>query len=280
MGFDWIRNPLIVKEFKERFRTRKAPFILAGYLSVIGLIFLGFIYIQSVDQPNAVMDVRFIFIVLSIVQLVLVSAISPTLTASAISGERERQTLNILLTTLLPAKSIIWGKLLTGLAFTLLILVSSMPLYGLMFLYGGVQLSEIIQAFLFQVFNMLLFGTIGLFCSAWLKKTTVSTVVAYVISLVIGAGTALMALFWYRAMEVNGIGSGSLLWQGIPFFLSLNPVFTLVELFVPGAIPRGGHNIIAPWLIYLVVYALVALAFFLWSVYLLHPERKAKQGAR
>ena len=57
------------------------------------------------------------FAVLTILQMALVLFITPSLTAGAISSEREKQTLNILLTTTQSSTQIIIGKLFSSVAF-------------------------------------------------------------------------------------------------------------------------------------------------------------------
>jgi hypothetical protein len=41
----YFRNPVIIKELKERFRTPKTVWILALYLLVMGAVLFGFIYL-------------------------------------------------------------------------------------------------------------------------------------------------------------------------------------------------------------------------------------------
>ena len=89
------------------------------------------------------------FAVLTILQMALVLFITPSLTAGAISSEREKQTLNILLTTTQSSTQIVVGKLLSSVAFLVLMLVAGLPLYSLVFLFGGVSPSQLISIFYF-----------------------------------------------------------------------------------------------------------------------------------
>ena len=73
--------------------------------------------------------------VLSVLQLALIVFITPGLTAGVISSERERQTLNMLLTTTQSSTSIIIGKLVSSVAYLLLLMIASLPLYSIVFLY-------------------------------------------------------------------------------------------------------------------------------------------------
>lgn len=95
-------NPVLNKEIKLRFRSIKGFLGLLFYLIALGAIALGFIYINSMNGSSGYMrpeESRFMFIVLSMMQMGLIIFMTPGLTAGVISGERERQTLNMLLTT-------------------------------------------------------------------------------------------------------------------------------------------------------------------------------------
>ena len=57
------------------------------------------------------------------IELFMVCFIAPAFTTGAISGEKERQTFDLLRTTLLPARRIVIGKLIAALAYIVLLLV-------------------------------------------------------------------------------------------------------------------------------------------------------------
>ena len=75
--------------------------------------------------------------------------ITPGLTAGAISTEREKQTLSILLTTSQSSFQIISGKLLSSIAFLLLLIVAGLPIYSLVFLFGGISPMDFVKVFFF-----------------------------------------------------------------------------------------------------------------------------------
>src|SRR5438093_9090140 len=74
---------------------------------------------------------QFLFLFLVIFQVVLLAFITPALTAGAISGERERQTLDLLFVTPIAPFSIIWGKLLASMSFVALLLIISYAVFCL-----------------------------------------------------------------------------------------------------------------------------------------------------
>src|SRR5690606_29751615 len=112
-------NPVLLKEMRQRFRTYRSPLVLLLYLMVVGGFSLCYIYLRwrsapSFFQPGSSKD---IFMVLSMAQLGLLAFVVPGLTAGVISGERERQTLNVLLTTELSPLGIVVSKMISSCSF-------------------------------------------------------------------------------------------------------------------------------------------------------------------
>jgi ABC-2 type transport system permease protein len=63
----------------------------------------------------------------------------PVRTASAISGEKERQTFDIMMTTSMTGFSIIMGKVLTAMIQSMFYVVAGLPIVALAFVIGGLS---------------------------------------------------------------------------------------------------------------------------------------------
>ena len=131
-------NPVLLKELKVKTRSWKIAFLIAIYNLVLVLITIFSMKISNNGydigyRPQWILT-TYGFIV--VVQFGLIGLIAPALTAGAISGEREKQTLDILLSTTLSHRSIVFGKLWASLSQVILLIFSSIPVFSIIFLYG------------------------------------------------------------------------------------------------------------------------------------------------
>src|SRR5699024_10619735 len=123
---------------------------------------------------------------------------TPGLTAGSISGEREKQTLNIMLTTQQSSTSIILSKLFSSILFLILMLIASLPLYSIVFLYGGVSPQMVLVMFGYQLLTMVTIGSIDIMFSTIMKKTIVATISTYGVMLFLLAGTLILFFIIFR----------------------------------------------------------------------------------
>ncbi|QQE76285.1 ABC transporter permease subunit [Brevibacillus composti] len=271
-------NPIIVKELRERFRSKKAFWTLALFLVIMGGIPLGFLIVNPIKADHLGQS-KDLFIISATIHYAMICFFAPALTAGAISGERERQTLNILLTTQLSPRSIVWSKLFTSLAFTSLLLVASMPLYSMVMLYGSVSPGQLLKLSLFFAVNILFLGTLGLFCSTWIKRTAVSTVIAYGIAFFFVVGTGLI-FYFVGEMLVQLSPDKSLsaeVWSKphMQYLAGTNPIIVLFSILGEGVFVQIGFDF-TPWLFFSSVYLVLSLLLVLWSAYLLAPIRRKR----
>ena len=137
-----------------------------------------------------------IFSLLSVFQLLLVAFIAPAFTAGAISLEREKQTLDLLVTTPMRPGGIVVGKLLAALAFVFLLIVAAIPVSALVLMYGGAGIDDIVRQQIILFVTAIGFGVIGVFYSALVRRTQAATVLTYTTILVIVIGTLLVWRLW------------------------------------------------------------------------------------
>ncbi|UJF35100.1 ABC transporter permease [Paenibacillus hexagrammi] len=268
-------NPVMEKEFRLRMRTVRSPISILVYLFVLSVLALGFAYINMGQLSGGVLSTRTsseLFYFLSGAQLVLISFMTPGLTAGVISGEREKQTLNILLTTQQSSSTIILSKLFSSLSFMLLTVLASMPLYSIVFLYGGVSPWQLLSVFLFYIFTMIVLGTVGVFFSTMFKKTVISVITTYGFVLFAYGFTALAGLF-FAQLSRNGMNE-----EVLSYFLSVNPMAVLISLMVPEAAGQffQKHSWLQMWHIFFAAYAIISVLLLWLSIRHLRPITKKK----
>ncbi|MCT2534209.1 ABC transporter permease [Aquibacillus koreensis] len=280
--FTLFINPVLNKEIKLRFRSFKSFLGIFFYLAICGLVSLAFIYIESTfgyGGFNAT-DSRNLFMVLAIGQLGLVTFMTPGLTAGAISGEREMQTLNILLTTQQSSTSIVLSKLFSSLAFLVLMLFASLPLYSIVFLYGGVSPSMVVITFGFQLLSMFTIGSLGVMFSTIIRKTMIATITTYAMMLFFLVGTLILFVISLRFSMAYNPGSVSGGNEYLPYlFIMLNPIVTLFTIYEPSAFSYELQATGIEWPLwsgFVISYFLIAIVALIISIRRLRPSMKVK----
>ena len=151
-------NPIIIREMRGRMRGWRAFVVLTLHLVVLSFLagtVYSIIYATSASSgynltsPNIQYGPvigQAIFSSTVFLLLFITSFISPSFTAGAIAGEKERKTYEILLITPMRARQIVAGKLGSVFLFLLLLILASLPVQSLAFLFGGVALTEVLIA--------------------------------------------------------------------------------------------------------------------------------------
>jgi len=231
-----FNNPVLFKELKLRFRSFKGFngilfFLLAMCIFVFGYIFLTVNMTGTSYFRPSQSFVLFAF--LSYIQLGLVLFTAPGLTAGSISSEREKQTLPILLTTSQSSFQIISGKMLSSVAFLLLLIVAGLPVYSLVFLFGGISPVDFVKIFLFLFVTLLAIGSIGVMFSTLIRRTVVSMIATYGTMLFLSVVTGFLFIIVIQMKAFSQMGTVT-----SPSFLghllaSINPAVLFATFLSP-----------------------------------------------
>ncbi len=116
-----------------------------------------------------------IFAALLMLMTLQVVFLAPSSTAGAISLEREKQTLELLITTPISSLAIVIGKLLSALVYVFLLIAASIPLMAVVFVFGGVAPEDVVNGYIVLLATALGLGSFGLLCSSLVKRTTAAT---------------------------------------------------------------------------------------------------------
>ena len=205
-----------VKELRGRMRGRRAFVILTIYLLLLGGFALmietliersystGFGNSSAFASPAIGQGIFAALLMLMTLQVVF---LAPSSTAGAISLEREKQTLELLITTPISSLAIVVGKLLSALVYLGLLIIASIPLMAVVFVFGGVAPEDMFYGYLVLIVTALGLGSFGLFCSSLVKRTTASTAITIFGVLAITIGTVFILAFWQAMTRFDENGN-------------------------------------------------------------------------
>lgn len=278
------QNPVTLKELRSRMRGRRAFVVLTIYLLFMSL-FLALIYLAYLTTTgpggSGARDAgKIMFTAVLGMQIFLVIFIAPAFTASAITGEKEHQTYDLLRTTLLSPSAFILGKLLSALSYVILLILASVPLQSISFLLGGLSPEELLISQLLILIAAVTFALFGLYCSARFKTTLAAIVAAYTGALFLTLGTPLIAVLITLITGAAFMLSGTVSWvteavltylglilsaTNLPATLILSETILQQEntLFFYSQ-SMSGHPVwlFSPWPLFILIYALTA-----WLLY-------------
>jgi ABC-type transport system involved in multi-copper enzyme maturation permease subunit len=194
-----------VKELRGRMRGRRAFVFLTVYLVLLGGFGWMIEGIQEQTYRNSYAGQasfasaaigRGIFTALLLLQTLLVVVLAPASTASAISMEHEKQTFDLLATTPISSLAIVVGKLLSALVWVFILVLASIPLSALVFVFGGVAPDDVVRGYLVLIATAIGLGSMGLFFSALARRTQAATILNYIAVLAISLGSIFVFVFW------------------------------------------------------------------------------------
>jgi len=205
-----------VKELRGRMRGRRAFIILTIYLLLLGgfALMVEQIMEQQFRNPFAGASAtagpvigQAIFAAVLLLMTLQVVFLAPSSTAGAISLEREKQTLELLVTTPISSFAIVIGKLLSALVYVFLLIAASIPLMAVVFVFGGVGPEDIVRGYIVLIVTALGLGSFGLLCSSLVKRTTASTAITIFGVLAITIGTVFVLVFWQAMGSFDATGN-------------------------------------------------------------------------
>lgn len=241
-----VKNPIYRKELKQYARSRRAMWTLVAFNLILQMIGL-FVYYVSFVRIGIRGDVRYadiltVYRILALTEFLLVMCIVPAVSSGAICGEKEKQTFDPLLSTPLSPFRLVLGKLLASLHIVLLLLISALPTFGLVFSIGGIRIRDLCALYFCLILQAVVLGSISIMISVHCRKTATATVLSYLtmFALVLGTMFAVGACYAlsvengsYVTMEMiyRGMAPQKAAEQNWNLLLLLNPSSSLLKLF-------------------------------------------------
>lgn len=299
-------NPVYKRELKQTARMRRTAVLIFCYNALLAIFGLFSFYITFGNgtryyQGIHYEDILTIYGIITGIEFMLLLLLVPALTAGAISGEREKQTLDILLTTKLTPFRIITGKLLSSISMMILLAISSLPIIAICFSIGGITLLDLAKFLIFLVVTAIFIGSISIFFSSCCRRTTAATVCSYsaMLVLVLLSAAVVFAVGLVRAMKTEEVYYDFrtlLLFCGrnagqFVYLLLLNPVFSFLSMLrdQTGYGSKEGYMLITSegmgrfllehWFtISIVIQLAAALLFLILAAWKLNPVKRKKSN--
>ena len=236
-------NPIVKKDVRVQSRSMKICWGVFAYDAILALVF--FLAMAIIRQEIRYSDgnvygaMVWLYPILGVTQLVILGVVVPVRTASSISGEKERQTFDIMMTTGMTPFSVILGKVMTAIVQSMFFVVASMPIMALCFTIGGMSWSYLFW-FLAVAFLVSFFAaSIGILCSSICRKSISAVIMSYGFYLLFFLGTVLPSILYqifYINLSYSSYYNG---WGNTPLFLLLNPFIYLSEFFAQVMVGRS-----------------------------------------
>lgn len=134
-----------------------------------------------------------LLLILAPLQLVLLLFLSATQSTSRVSIEKDRQTLVLLLMTRMNNRELVLGKMLSSLIGVGSMLLTALPVFMLVVLFGGTSFAQVLWAFAVTAMACVVAASIGTLVGFWREKTFQSL-----------ALTLLAVVFWLGLGELAG----------------------------------------------------------------------------
>ncbi len=228
----YLTNPIIIRELKTVLR-KKGSF---GSLLLLALISTGivssiWVSVAAVGGSFGMLSEvsRGLFVGISYVIFFLSTLIVLTITASAITLERENKTFDLLVSTGLGKAHVLLGKLISALGFIFFLIFASLPLISICFLMGGVSFMEVFMSYGAIFTTLAAIGMIGIMCSSFCKTSkramSLTSLIIILLYLVAPIGIEVLKEF----VGSDGFRNGNI-------FIALNPYINFSRIFFGGQI--------------------------------------------
>lgn len=168
-------------------RTRY--FVMRFFFALILFLTLYVFYVKQLGSINAerasrqrLVDFAEIFsYAYLIIQYLLVLLITPAYVGTAIAEEKERRTLEFLLTTDLHSQEIIFGKLASRVGNIIMFLLAGLPVLSFVQFFGGIDPDLLLYGFIATLMTVLSVAAVSIACSVQARHSREGIIRSYLI---------------------------------------------------------------------------------------------------
>jgi ABC-type transport system involved in multi-copper enzyme maturation permease subunit len=179
-----IENPVLQRELLVNLRMTRAFVLLLIYVATLGVVVYAAWPSQAhLDVAGRKQEASRLVDLFFLGQYALVSLMVPSFAAGTISGEKERQTYEMLLASPMRPMAVVLGKLLAALCHLAVLVFCSLPIVMLCLPLGGVSPYEVLATYVGMAASVTLFGMICVAASSYFTRTIAALVVSYLVIL-------------------------------------------------------------------------------------------------
>ena len=172
--------PLLAKELTEQAARRRTYVIRFLYAALLFAAGLFIVYGRGSSGGVARLGQgQEMFFQIDLLQNLAILIVLPATCAGAFAGEKERESLSLLLLTTIPRTMIVLQKLLSRVIPMLSFVVLSFPLLATAYSFGGVQTDQFYQSLVSLVVMTVFIGSISIMCSTYCRTTLEAFVATY-----------------------------------------------------------------------------------------------------
>lgn len=195
-----LENPVLQRELLVNLRMGRSFVLLLLYLGLLGsVVYFAWPTDTRLSLIEPSQEARQLVNLFFLGQYILAALMAPSFASGTISGEKERQTYEMMLASPLKPEAIVLGKLLAALTHLAILVFASLPIVMLCLPLGGESIWEVLAAYLALFASVMTFGMISVACSSFFQRTASALVVSYLIILPLAV---VAVVFWaYFAAE-------------------------------------------------------------------------------
>jgi ABC-type transport system involved in multi-copper enzyme maturation permease subunit len=214
-----------------------------------------------------------LFQILAPLQLAVMVFLAAMVAASAVSQEKDRRTLILLLMTRMSNLELVLGKLAASLLQVLMMWAAALPVFLLLTLFGGVSFGQVARVFAVTLMTVLAAGSLGSTIALWREKTFQTL-----------AMTALILVLWIGVWEAVAVALPGLAVAGLPadtWLAGLSPLRAILLACQPQI---ASADVAGTWRDGVVLFLLVSSLIFSLNgiaialVRVWNPSREVRPG--
>lgn len=208
-----------------------------------------------------------LFQILAPLQLALIMFLAAIQVASNIAVEKDRETLILLLMSRLTNSELVLGKLFASLLNIGVMLITSLPIFMLIVLFGGTSFEQVGWTFAVTATTALAAGSLGAMISFWREKTFQTL-----------ALVAMCLVFWMGIWEGVGFSGGSIAGvSAAKIAAATSPIRAIIAASHPTVASTWPVSVM-PYLVVSTLVSLMLCGFAILKVRRWNPSRDVRLG--